>query len=347
MAGLHLTLVIPAVITFIVTILAIMFVQSYMREAGITSPDYNKKGKVVLPTSGGLAVAFGFTFGILTYIFGASFSFYYPIANINYLLATVLAVVLIAFVGFLDDINISKEKVRTTDMMDYRRGLKKWQKPLFTLVGAIPLMAINAGISTVFLPFLGAVSFGIFYPLIIIPIAIVCVTNAFNLLGGFDGIASGSATIAALALFIYSFIWGNYNGTLLSAVLVASTFAFLLFDRYPARILTGDSFTYYFGGAFAATVIIGNMEAFGIIVFIPWIIEAFLHLRRRFNVTDLGKRRSDGTFAPPYGKKIYSWTHFLMNLKPMKEWEVSLYMWIIVLFFALLALALKASAFVL
>ncbi len=343
MSGLHLTLLIPGVITFAITLLAIQFVRSYMMEAGITSPDHNKKGNIILPTSGGVAVAFGFAFGILTYVFGGSFNFYYPIANINYLLATVLAVVLIAFIGFLDDINISKKLIKSTDMMDYRKGLKQWQKPLFTLIGAIPLMAINAGVSVVILPFFGAVNFGIFYPLIIIPLAIVCVTNAFNLLGGFDGIASGSATIAALALFIYSYIWGTYNGTILSSVLLASTFAFLLFDRFPAKILTGDSFTYYFGAAFAATVIIGNMEIFGIVVFIPWIVEAFLHLRRKFNVTDLGKLKSDGTFAPPYGKKVYSWTHFFMNLKPMREWEVSLYMWIVEAGFVVLALALKVA----
>lgn len=341
MTGLHLTLIIPAIITFITTIFAVQFARSYMMEAGITSPDHNKKGKIILPTSGGVAVAFGFAFGILTYVFGGSFNFYYPIADINYLLATVLAVILIAFVGFLDDINVSKKLVMTTDMMDYRKGLKKWQKPLFTLVGAIPLMAINAGVSTLSLPFIGTVNFGVFYPLILIPIAVVCVTNAFNLLGGFDGIASGSATIAALALFIYSYFWGTYNGTILSAVLFASTLAFLLFDRYPAKILTGDSFTYYFGAAFAATVIIGNMEAFGIIVFFPWVVEAFLHLRRKFNVTDLGKLRADGTLAPPYGKQIYSWAHLMMNIKPMKEWEVSLCMWIVVALFSALAIILK------
>ncbi len=341
MAGLHLTLIIPAIITFIVTILAIQFARSYMFEAGITSPDHNKKGNIILPTSGGVAVAFGFAFGILTYVFGGSFNFYYPIANINYLLATVLAVILIAFVGFLDDINVSKKLVKTTDMMDYRKGLKQWQKPLFTLIGAIPLMAINAGVSTVVLPFVGAVNFGIFYPLIIIPLAIIFVANSFNLLGGFDAIASGSATLASLALFIYSFMWGTYNGTILSAVLLAATFAFLLYDRFPAKILTGDSFTYYWGAAFAATAIIGNMEAFAVVVFIPWIIEFVLHLRRKFKVTDLGKLQKDGTFLAPYGKQIYSWTHIIMNIRPMKEWEVSAYFWCVELVFVLLALGLK------
>jgi len=83
------------------------------------------------------------------------------------------------------------------------------------------------------------------------------------------------------------------------------------------------------------------MESFGIIVFIPWIIEFILHVKGRFDITDLGKRKGDGTFAAPYGKKIYSWTHFIMNIKPMKEWEVTLYMAFITFGFVILAFALK------
>ena len=46
----------------------------------------------------------------------------------------------------------------------------------------------------------------------------------------------------------------------------------------------------------------------------------------------------------PYGKKIYSWTHIIMNIKRCKEWEVSLYMWIIEIGFVALAFGLKAMA---
>lgn len=343
MAGFHLTLIIPAIITFIITVIAVRFVQGYMLDSGITSPDHNKHGHIILPSSGGVAVAFGFAVGILTYIFGGSFSFYYAIANINDLLAAVLSIILITFVGFLDDINVSKTLVKTTDMMDYRKGLKKWQKPLLTLIGAIPLMAINAGNSTITLPFIGAIGLGVAYPLIVIPLVVIFAANAFNLLGGFDGIASGSATIASLGLFIYSYVWGTYIGTLLSAVLLACVFAFWLFDHFPAKILTGDSFTYMFGAAFAAAAIIGSMESFAFIVFIPWMIEFVLHLRKKFAVTDLGKLQKDNTFLAPYGKKIYSWTHFIMNIKPMKEWEVSLYFWCVEALFVALAVGLKLT----
>ncbi|MGC8572053.1 MAG: hypothetical protein ACP5RI_01700 [Candidatus Micrarchaeia archaeon] len=337
----YFTLIIPALIAFIGSMLAVPFVKSYMLESGVISIDNNKKNKPILPASGGIAVAFGFIIGLLAYIFGASYHFYVPVASQRFIFATALSVAMIVFVGFLDDINVKKKAVKTTGMKDIRKGLKQWQKPLFTFIGAIPLMVIAAGTYTVDLPFVGVVNFGIFYPLVIIPLAIIFVTNAFNILGGFDGIATGSALILSLALLIYAFFFGTYTGILLSAILFASLLAFLPFTIYPAKILPGDTLYFGIGAAFVAIIIVGNMEAFGIIVFIPWIVEFVLHLRKKFDVTDLGKLRSDGTFEPPYGKKIYSWTHLIMNMKRCKEWEVSLYMWIIEVGFVVLAFALK------
>ncbi len=347
----YLTIIIPSLAAFAITIIATLFIKSYMLESGVTSPDHNKKNKPTLPSSGGLAVAFGFAIGIFTYIFGTRFPspahpFYLPNASLVYLFATILAVVLISLVGFLDDINVKAKMVKSTDMMDTRKGLKQWQKPLLTLIGAIPLVAVNAGVSVIRLPFIGNVSFGILYQLIILPLAVIFAANAFNLLGGFDGIATGTGLIASLAMLLYSISMpvGTYAGALISAVLSASIFGFFLFNLYPAKVLPGDSFTYGVGAAIVGAMVIGNMESFGLIIFMPWIIEFILHARKKFKVTDLGKIQKDGTFLPPYGKKIYSWTHIIMNIKRCKEWEVSLYMWIIEIGFVALAFGLKAMA---
>jgi len=253
----------------------------------------------------------------------------------------VLAVALETMAGFLDDINVKKGVLaKGTDMVDLRKGLKQWQKPLFALFGALPLIAINAGVSTVGLPFVGLVNFGLLYPLLILPLAVMFVTNAFNLVGGFDGIATGAGLIMFLGLLAYSLLFGNYLGTLISAVMVGALAAFSIFTFYPAKVLPGDSLYFGMSAAFVAAVVVGNMEAFGLILFIPYIIEFLLHARRRFKVTDLGKLQRDGTLAPPYGRKIYSWTHLFMNIKRAKEWEVSMYMWITEALFVLLAFGL-------
>ena len=235
----------------------------------------------------------------------------------------------------------------TTDLKDIRKGLEQWQKPLLTFLGALPLMAINAGVNYINIPLFGQIHLGLIYPLIIIPLAVIFVSNAFNLLGGFDGLQPGMGTIASMGLVIYSLVFGNYLGLFLSALLFASTLAFLPFNMYKARIIPGDSFTYLFGGSIAAITIMGNAEAFGIIIFMPWIIEFLLHLRRKFKVTDLGIRQRDGTFKAPYGSKIYSLTHLVMNYAKGKatEKQVTRYLMLVEFCFVVLALLLRAYGF--
>ncbi len=341
----YLTIFIPTVIAFCITVIGTRFMMSYMTESGVVALDHNKKHKPTVPSGVGIALALGFAMGILVYAAGGSFNLYVPVASVEYLFAAVIGVLLISLVGLLDDLNVKREMTKSTDMMDTRKGLKQWQKPLLTLMGAIPLMAVNAGVSVVEIPFIGYVNFGILYPLLIVPLAIIFGANAFNLLGGFDGIATGTGLVAISGLLAYSLIFGTYTGTLISAVLFATLLAFLFYNLYPAKMIPGDSFTYAVGAAIIIDMILGNMEAFGIIVFIPWIIEFILHARKKFKVTDLGKMRADGTFASPYGKRIYSWTHVAMNVMRPKEWQVSAFMWGIELVFVLAALLLKYLMF--
>ena len=342
----YLTILVPALIALAVSLIVTRFLISYMRGAGVVGIDKNKKKPVVIASSGGVAVALGFAVGILAYSFGGSFPnpsspLYIPVASLQYLFASVIAVLMISLVGFIDDINVKRHQVQSTDMKDIRAGLKQWQKPLLTLFGAIPLMAVNAGISLIHLPFIGIVNFGIVYPLVIIPLAVIFASNAFNLVESGNGMAAGGGLITSLGLFIYSVYFGTYIGALLSIVLFASILGFFFYNRYPAKILSGDSFTYAVGTGLVSAMILGNMESFGIIIFLPWIIEFVLHARKRFKVTTLGKRRADGTFAAPYGRKIYSWTHIIMNLGKFNEWQISALMWLMEFGFVVLAFALK------
>lgn len=341
----YLTLIVPSAIAFVFVLIGAWFLSSYMRESGIVARDHNKPNKPTLPSSVGLAVSVAFTIGVLTYAFGGTANIYTPVAPLDDLFAVVLSVILISLVGLLDDLNVKSTMVKSTDMMDVRKGLKQWHKPIMTLLGAVPLMAIlnSSGIDTVKLPFIGFVNFGLVYPLVLIPLAVVFAANSFNLLGGFDGIATGTGLFASLGLLAYALIFGSYIGALLASILAATLFGFLFFNVYPARVIPGDSFTYGVGTALLMIMVLGNMEAFGILVFMPWIVEFFLHARRKFRVTDLGRPRSNGTMEPPYGKKIYSWTHLIMNIKRCREWEVSLYMWLIEIAFIALGFALKLS----
>ena len=335
------TIAIPMLITFVFTFGAIWFLMPYMLGAGITAVDMNKRGKPVLPCGMGTALSFGMAIGLLSYTFGASFGIYSPVAPLDDLFGAMLSMLLITGVGFIDDINVRASAGKATGIVSKRIGLKQWQKPILTLVGAIPLIAINAGISIIAIPFVGSVNFGIAYPLLIIPLAVVFAADAFNLLGGFNSISTASGLVVSVGMLVYSIFFGTYIGALLSGVLTAAMVAFAFFDNYPAKIIPGDGYTYGVGAAIVIAAILGNMEFFALVAFAPWLIEFLLHLKGGFDITDLGRRRSDGTFAAPYGKKVYSWTHLIMNAKHCKEWEVSAYMALITLAFVLSAFAVR------
>ncbi len=334
------TVVIPAFIAFLATIAAVKFLSPYFYDAGIVAEDRNKEKLFKLPGSGGVTVAFGVTFGILAYIFGVSFIFSSAI-DISNLFATSLAIALIATVGFIDDLNVKQKRVQVTGMKGINKGLKQWQKPILTALGALPLIAINAGVSTVHLPFLGAVHLGILYPLIIIPLAVIFAANAYNLLGGFNGLESAMGLVAGLGLLVYSLLYGNAIGVLLSSVLSGALLGFLIFNWYPASILPGDSLTYCIGGALVAIMIMGNAESFGIVIFLPWIAEFILHARKKFKVSDLGIRQKDGTLKPPYGKSIYSLTHLMMNIRRCREMDVTIMLAAVEVAFVAAAILLK------
>ncbi|MGC8676205.1 MAG: hypothetical protein ACP5T3_01665 [Candidatus Micrarchaeia archaeon] len=340
-----LTLLVPAIVAYAVTFVATKFLMGYLSSSGVVEEDQNKGRLIKLPSSGGLAVVFGTIVGIITYAFGMSFlsQSLHAIYDVRTLFAVSLSLLLISLVGFLDDINVKGKLVNATGIKSYKKGMKQWQKPLLTVIGALPLMAINAGISTVRIPFIGNVALGAWYPLLVLPLAIIFASNAVNLLGGFDGLQTGMGAIALAGFLVYSVLYGNHVGALISAVMLASVLAFMPFNF--GKLIPGDSFTYMLGAGLVSIMVLGNAEAFGIIVFFPWIVEFFLHLRRGFKVSDLGIRQKDGTFKAPYGKRVYSLTHVVMNAKRLKETQVSAYLSLIEFAFVLLAFLLKIGGF--
>ena len=98
----YLTILIPSIVAFIITVVSTLFVIGYMKEAGIVLEDMNKKGS--LPTGGGIAVAFGFAMGLFTYAFGSSFNFYTPAVSLVDIFAVLTSVLIITMSGFLDEL---------------------------------------------------------------------------------------------------------------------------------------------------------------------------------------------------------------------------------------------------
>ncbi|MBL7939183.1 MAG: undecaprenyl/decaprenyl-phosphate alpha-N-acetylglucosaminyl 1-phosphate transferase [Flavobacteriales bacterium] len=69
----------------------------------------------------------------------------------------------------------------------------------------------------------------------------VVLVNAFNLIDGVDGLASGIGLIAASAYGMWLFLAGDVALSLLAFVLAGALVGFLVFNWHPARIFMGDS----------------------------------------------------------------------------------------------------------
>jgi UDP-GlcNAc:undecaprenyl-phosphate GlcNAc-1-phosphate transferase len=89
---------------------------------------------------------------------------------------------------------------------------------------------------------------------------LVGVSNAFNLLDGADGIASGSAFFAATAVFIMSVILGHPAIGLVAAALAGAFLGFLPFNFPPARAFLGDSGSMFTGFLLAGLAVEGSTK---------------------------------------------------------------------------------------
>jgi UDP-N-acetylglucosamine--dolichyl-phosphate N-acetylglucosaminephosphotransferase len=324
------------IVSFFVSTLTCLFLTKslipFLERNNIIALDLHKKKKPRIANSGGIAVSLSLIVGLMFFVAAQTFVFRI-MDQMVYLFAAILTILLITIIGFFDDLNRSDV---VKGEKEIRSGLGKWQKPLFTIPAAIPLMAVSAGVTTMAFPLLGPINFGILYPLLLIPLGVVGTANAINLLGGFNGSEAGMGVVYCLSLGVYAML----NNELVSAVIffsmVGALIGFLKYNWFPARILSGDSLTYCLGAVVVAGVIVGNMERAGIITMTPFIIEFLLKLRSKFKASCLGKLRDDGKLDPPYGKKIYSWTHIIMNLKKFTEKQVTIILILIQIVFSLL-----------
>ena len=253
-----------------------------------------------IPGSGGIIILLAFIIGVLSYI--ALRTFVLNIDGVTIPIFALLTTVIIAgLIGFIDDILGWK-----------RGGLSMRVRILLVLFAAIPLIVINAGNSTINIPFLGVTNVGILYPLILIPLGVVGAATAYNFLAGFKGLESGQGIIILSFLSLVAYLTGTSWLALIGLIMVGALLAFYVYN-IAGKILPGDSLTYPIGGLIAAMAILGNFEKIALFVFIPYIAEVFLKLRGGLKKHSFGKPQKDGSLEVPYDR-IYGLEHLAIKL---------------------------------
>lgn len=268
--------------------------------------DMNKFSKPEVAEAGGIAAIVSIIFSILLYVFIKTFIIKSE-SNLIQILTLLITLLMACFIGFVDDI------------LGWKKGLKQWQKLILTLPIAIPLIVINAGTHFMNIPFIGAVNFGLIYPIILIPIAIMGTTNGFNILAGYNGLEAGLGALIFAFLGIYTYFLGETWLSLIALIILGSLLGFLALNKYPSKVFPGDSLTYSLGTLVGCFAILGNIEKVALILFVPFIIEGILKARSRLKAENFGKVSKDNSLDAPY-KKIFSLTHLsIILLKKIKN----------------------------
>jgi len=108
--------------------------------------------------------------------------------------------------------------------------------------------------------------------------------------------------MGSLAVIAYSI--GAATSFLILVAALGALIAFLYYNWYPAKILIGDVGTLSIGAIIASTVIIGNFEAAGAIIIIPYFLDFLIKAANRFPSTGWWGEYHDGKLYCPNPRPV-------------------------------------------
>ena len=250
-------------VSFIIPVIALPFFIKYLKKHNVgqkirqEGPDLHQH-KMGTPTMGGIMV-------ILTLIIVGLLLVPYN----KYVLWSLAATVGFGLIGLIDDL-IKYLKKRSL-------GLLTMQK-LFLQIALALIIAYGIQQSTdlgreIYLPFLkNSIDLGImFMPFVVL--VMVSSVNAVNLTDGLDGLAAGLIIIAMLSFALIAYMQNILPMSLFSLIVALTSFGFLIYNFYPAKIFLGDVGSLALGGALASVAIFTRMELFLLIIGGVFVIE--------------------------------------------------------------------------
>jgi UDP-N-acetylglucosamine--dolichyl-phosphate N-acetylglucosaminephosphotransferase len=237
-------------------------------------PDYHKPNKRLVPNG------LGAIYVLITtvYLFLVYFSGIIEVTNgVSAPLTLAVCVLFGGFMGLLDD------------WLDLR-----WRyKAFLPLIAAIPLIsfAYKSQLRTsILLPILGTIPFGVYYYFLIVPLLVTVVTNTVNQLGGLNGLETICPAIIMAGLMALSRLYA----ILLVGPLI--TWLVLAVLNFEGKIFVGNTGSFAIGMTLAAFAIIADLKLSLAISILPYIFNSLIILltyffsRRKASVSFDGAR---------------------------------------------------------
>lgn len=265
------SLFLPPLFSFLITLLGIFAMLKFFPKLKLLDrPHEYGLSRAPIPYSGG--IIFFIVFLAATFLF---VDIAKPIAGV------ILAALLITAVSFMDD----------------RFRLNPWLRLAAQILASVIVVFAGVKIQLMNNPFgtpfmLDSVEFEILGQKIWLLSALaiiawlVLMMNVMNWLDGIPGLASGVSTIAQISLFILSIqqfhIVDQSALITISSVLAASTFAFLLFDFPPPKILMGDTGSMFLGFMLGVlSILAGGKLATALLIMGFPVLDAFWVILKR------------------------------------------------------------------
>ena len=127
---------------------------------------------------------------------------------------------------------------------------------------------------------------------------IISFCNAINLMDGMDGLAGGIASIGAVFYIIIFALAGNFTAVAVSACILGSLVAFLVFNYPPAKIYMGDSGSLLLGFSMAVIPLIHNAPPVSTDVLFPALLIFVIPILDMVAAIIRRKRRGRPIFSP-------------------------------------------------
>lgn len=207
--------------------------------------DGRRLHRKAIPRLGGLALFFSFAFALSALPFVDNLLTKSLHSRSDEFIALFIPASLVLLLGIYDDL----------------RGTNAAVKFMFLGLIASLFYALGGRIDALSIPFFGSVQLPAVISFLITILWLVGITNAFNLIDGMDGLASGAALFSSLVLLAVSFSQGQTISIIVTLALCGSLAGFLRYNFNPASIFLGDSGALFIGFLLAAISVLGTQKA--------------------------------------------------------------------------------------
>ena len=244
--------IVSSVIAFFTVFTITPFLIKWLEKKNLCVKDFNKTGEVMVARPGGISIIIGII---------AAEIVLYAFMPINGIIAIIITTSAAFVVGLIDD----------------RKVMGGWFKPVALAISAVPIILFGAYDSDLSFPLFGDVQIPALYFAVII-VMIPITGNTINSIDVLNGVASGFMTIASFALTISLIIIQNYEIAIVSLPLAFVSLAFYKFHKHPSKIFPGDSGALTLGAMYGAIAIVGGVEIIAAVALLPAVINSFLFL---------------------------------------------------------------------